>query len=117
MTQKNKIIYATSKYIRMSGYKVRRILNRIKNLSYKEALMVLELLPYRACQPIGQTLKSAAANAEHNYNKNKNLLIIENAYVMEGPRLKRIRPRAQGRAYSITKPTCHIQINVKEILK
>ena len=88
MIQKDKIIYATSKYIRMSGYKVRRVLNHIKNLSYKEALMVLELLPYRACDPIGQTLRSAAANAEHNYDKNKNLLFIENAYVMEGPRFK-----------------------------
>ena len=115
MTEKNKMICATSKYIRMSQHKVRRVLNNIKNLSYKEDLIILELLPYRACDPIGQTLRSAAANAEHNYGKNKNLLFIENAYVTEGPRLKRIRPRAQGRAYSIIKPTCHIHINVKEI--
>jgi len=117
MIQKKKIICATSKYIRMSGHKVRRILNNIKNLSYKEALIILELLPYRACEPIGQTLRSAAANAEHNYGKNKDLLFIEDAYVTEGPKLKRIRPRAQGRAYPIIKPTCHIRINVKEILK
>jgi len=117
MIKKNKVICATSKYIRMSGHKVRRILTHIKNLSYKEALMLLELLPYRACDAIGQTLRSAAANAEHNHGKDKNFLFIETAYVTEGPRLKRIRPRAQGRAYSITKPTCHIRINVKEILK
>jgi len=117
MIQKDKIICATSKYIRMSGYKVRRILNQIKNLPYKEALMVLELLPHRACNPIGQTLRSAASNAEHNYGKNKKILFVKDAYVTEGPRLKRIRPRAQGRAYPIIKPTCHIHINVKEIVK
>lgn len=109
-------VKAITKYIRMSPNKVRRIINQIRGLSYQDALMILEFLPYRAVGPIWQVLHSAAANAQNNFNFDKKKLIIEKIYANEGPKLKRIRPRAQGRAYSILKPTCHITVIVKSII-
>jgi large subunit ribosomal protein L22 len=101
---------AISKYIRMSPNKVRRVLDQIRGKSYKEAVMTLQFMPYRSCKPILQTLKSAAANSEHNYGMDKSLLYISKTYADQGPMLKRFQPRAQGRAYSIHKPSCHITI-------
>ena len=106
-------VKAVARYIRMSPHKVRRVLNQIRGCSYQEALMILEFLPYRAGGPVWQVVYSAAANAENNYNLDKKNLIIEEVYADEGPKLKRIRPRAQGRAYAILKPTCHITVVVK----
>ena len=109
----NKLIKARAKYIRMSPHKVRRVLNQIRGRSYQEALMILEFLPYKAGGPVWQVVHSAAANAANNYNLDKKKLIIEETYADEGPKLKRIRPRAQGRAYKIEKPTCHITVVVR----
>nr|YP_010330170.1 ribosomal protein L22 [Porphyridium aerugineum]UNJ17886.1 ribosomal protein L22 [Porphyridium aerugineum] len=103
---------AISKYIRMSPNKVRRVLDQIRGKEYKEAVMILQFMPYRSCKPILQTLQSAAANAEHNYGMDKSLLCVSQAYADQGPMLKRFQPRAQGRAYSIHKPSCHISIIV-----
>ena len=106
-------VKAVAKYIRMSPHKVRRVLDQIRGRSYQEALMILEFLPYGAGGPVWQVLYSAAANAQNNYNLDKKKLFIDEVYADEGPKLKRIRPRAQGRAYSILKPTCHITVVVK----
>lgn len=111
----NQSVKVTAKYVRISPQKVRRILNQIRGRSYQEALMILEFLPYNASGPVWQVLYSAAANAENNYFLDKKRLVVEQTYADEGPKLKRIRPRAQGRAYSISKPTCHITIVVKEV--
>ena len=107
-------VRAVAKYIRMSPHKVRRVLNQIRGRSYQEALMILEFLPYDAGGPVWQAVHSAAANANNNYSLDKKKLIIEEAFADEGPKLKRIRPRAQGRAYRILKPTCHITVVMKE---
>lgn len=104
---------ATAKYIRMSPSKVRRVLKQLKYLSYQEALMVLEFLPYKSCLPIWQVLQSAAANAQTNLGLKKQDLFISEAYVDKGPILKRFKSRAQGRVYSIHKYTCHITIKVQ----
>jgi large subunit ribosomal protein L22 len=106
-------VKAVAKYIRMSPHKVRRILDQIRGRSYKEALMILEFLPYGAGGPVWEVVYSAAANAKNNYNLDKKKLFIDEVYADEGPKLKRIRPRAQGRAYKILKPTCHITVVVK----
>jgi large subunit ribosomal protein L22 len=108
-------IQAVAKYIRMSPQKIRRVLDQIRGRSYQEALMILEFLPYDAGGPIWQVVHSAAANAKHNYGLDKKKLVIDRAFADEGPKLKRIRPRAQGRAYKILKPTCHITVSVKAI--
>ncbi|NBD14884.1 MAG: 50S ribosomal protein L22 [Cyanobacteria bacterium] len=103
---------AIARYIRMSPHKVRRVLDQIRGRSYREALIILEFMPYRACDPVLKALRSAAANAEHNQGLDRANLIISKAYADGGPTLRRFRPRAQGRAYQIRKPTCHITIAV-----
>ena len=103
---------AVIKRIRMSPTKVRRVINQIRGKSYKEALMLLEFMPYKACGPIWQVIYSAAANAEHNLNLNKEQLYISEAFVNQGPVLRRFRPRAQGQGYGIRKPTCHISVKL-----
>ena len=107
-------VRAEAKYIMMSPHKVRRVLDQIRGRSYREALMILEFLPYDAGGPVWQIVHSVAANAKNNYDLDKKKLIIDEVYANEGPKLKRIRPRAQGRSYKILKPTCHITIVVKE---
>jgi large subunit ribosomal protein L22 len=108
-------VTAVAKYIRMSPHKIRRVLDQIRGRSYQEALMILEFLPYDAGGPIWQVVHSAAANAKHNYGLDKKKLVIDTIFADEGPKLKRIRPRAQGRAYKILKPTCHITVIMKAV--
>jgi large subunit ribosomal protein L22 len=112
----NKDAKAIAKYIRMSPNKVRRVLNQIRGKSYKEALMLLEFMPYSACKPILQVLQSAASNAQNNKGLMKNELIVSKAYADQGPILKRFRPRSQGRGFKIKKPMCHITIFVSQEL-
>jgi large subunit ribosomal protein L22 len=108
-------VKARAKYIRMSPHKIRRVVDQIRGRSYQEALMILEFLPYQAGGPIWQVVHSAAANAKHNYGLDKKKLVINEIFADEGPRLKRIRPRAQGRGYKILKPTCHITVVMTEV--
>lgn len=112
--EESQSVKAVAKYIRMSPHKIRRVIDQIRGRSYQEALMVLEFLPYNASGPIWQVIHSAAANASHNYGLDKKKLVVEEIFADEGPRLKRIRARAQGRAYKILKPTCHITVIMKE---
>ena len=69
----NQLIKAKAKYIRMSPHKIRRVLDQLRGRSYKEALMILEFLPYNASGPIWQVIHSAAANAKHNYGLKKKI--------------------------------------------
>jgi large subunit ribosomal protein L22 len=101
---------AIGKYIRISPTKVRRVLDQIRGRSYQEVLMILEFLPYKACDPIWKVVNSAAANAEHNLNLKRQNLYLKIVFADKGPTLKRIRPRAKGRGYKILKPTCHITV-------
>lgn len=105
-------VKAVAKYVRMSPRKVRRVLDQIRGRTYRDALIMLEFMPYTACEPIIKVLRSAVANAEHNNGFDPVSLIVSEAYADAGPSLKRFRPRAQGRAYQIRKPTCHITIAV-----
>jgi large subunit ribosomal protein L22 len=105
-------VKAIARFIRISAYKVRRVLDQIRGRSYREALIILEFMPYRATEPILKVLRSAAANAEHNAGLDRTQLVITQAYADQGPSLKRFQPRAQGRAYQIRKPTCHITVAV-----
>ncbi|YP_009092343.1 ribosomal protein L22 (chloroplast) [Macadamia integrifolia] len=108
-------VYALGQHIGMSAHKARRVIDRIRGSSYEETLMILELMPYRACYPIFKLIYSAAANASHNRGFNKANLIISKAEVNEGTAMKRLKPRARGRSYSIKRPTCHITIVLKDI--
>ena len=106
----NNEVRAVSKYIRMSPSKVRRVLLQIQGKSYKEALILLEFMPYASCEPIIKVLRSAAANARNNMNLDETELVVKSAFADQGPIMKRFRPRAQGRAYRILKATSHITI-------
>jgi len=108
----SKEVKAIARYIRMSPSKVRRVLDQIRGRSYREALIILEFMPYRACEPIIKVLRSAVANAENNQGLEPSNLVISTAFADGGPTLKRFRPRAQGRAYQIRKRTCHITVAV-----
>lgn len=110
-------VKAVAKYIRMSPRKVRRVLDQIRGKSYRDALIILEFMPYKACEPIIKVLRSAVANAEHNNGLDPAELVISEAFADAGPTLRRFRPRAQGRAYQIRKPTCHITIAVAPSIK
>jgi len=115
MTTRSKIeAKAFLRNVPMSPFKVRRVLDQIRGRSYSEALMILEFMPYRSCQPILKVLSSATANAVHNLGYSKSSLMISQAYVDQGPKMKRFRPRAQGRGFPIQKPTCHIMIGVQQ---
>lgn len=104
---------AVGKHIRMSADKARRVIDTIRGRPYEETLMILELMPYRACETILKIVFSAGANASNNLGLSKSSLVISKAEVNEGRTMKRTRPRAQGRANRILKRTCHITITVK----
>ena len=108
----NNEVRGVSKYIRMSPSKVRRVLRQIQGKSYKDALVLLEFMPYASCEPISKVLRSAAANAQNNMNLDETKLFVKSAFADQGPVMKRFRPRAQGRAYRILKATSHITIVV-----
>nr|YP_009297695.1 ribosomal protein L22 [Hildenbrandia rivularis]AOM67239.1 ribosomal protein L22 [Hildenbrandia rivularis] len=112
VTTNKKKILAIGKYIRISPYKARRVLDQIRGKHYKEALLILEFLPYRCTKLIQNILKSAVANAVNNYSLEKNNLVIEEIFANQGPTFKRLQPRAQGKAFPIRKPTCHISISL-----
>ena len=103
---------AHGRYIRGSVSKVRRVLDQIRGRTYRDALIMLEFMPYRSTGPITKVLRSAVANAEHNLGLDPSSLVISQASADMGPSMKRYRPRAQGRAYQIKKQTCHISIAV-----
>ena len=102
--------HAVAKYIRISPDKVRIVLNIIRGLNYNEAIAVLKHTNKSACEPLIKLVNSAAANAENNMGLNKNDLFIVECFADGGPILKRVRPRAQGRAFRINKRTSHITV-------
>lgn len=103
---------AVGKYLRLSPNKVNRILTQIRGQKYVDAMLILQFMPYKPCYLISKILNSAACNAEHNLKLKKEDLKIQSAFVDKGPIIKRFQPRAQGRAFPIQKPTCHITISV-----
>ena len=112
-TKTSKITCTTIKYSRLSASKTRRILDQIRGKKYQEALLILAFMPYKPCYTIKKILKSGVSNlTTNNY---KDIKIIE-AFANQGPKIKRFQARAQGRAFPINKPTCHITIKLQTIL-
>ncbi|MEH6948532.1 50S ribosomal protein L22 [Peribacillus asahii] len=105
---------AVAKTVRIAARKVRLVADLIRGKQVGEAVAILRLTPKAASPVVEKVLKSAIANAEHNYEMDINNLVVSEAYVNEGPTLKRFRPRAQGRASAINKRTSHITIVVSE---
>ena len=106
---------ATAKvtYVRIAPRKVQIVLDIIRNKPCDEAMAILKHTPKAACEPLAKLLKSAMANAE-NKDMDTTKLYVAECFVGQGPTLKRIRPRAQGRAYRINKKTSHITMVLRE---
>nr|AXU40433.1 ribosomal protein L22 [Gomphogyne cissiformis var. villosa] len=108
-------VYALGQHICMSAHKARRVIDQIRGRSYEETMMILELMPYRACYPILKLVYSAAANASHNMGFNERNLVISKAEVNKSITVKKLKPRARGRSYPIKRSTCSITIVLKNI--
>ena len=93
--------------------KCRRVIDLVRGLPVQDALDILRFDVHAASEPIYKVVASAIANAENNKDLDRRDLVIAQAYVDEGPTLKRFRPRAQGRAYRIRKRTSHITVVVQ----
>jgi len=105
---------AVLRTVRIAPRKVRLVVDLIRGKQVGEAIAILRHTPKTASPVVEKLLKSAIANAEHNYDMDVNNLYIEKVFVDEGPTLKRFRPRAQGRASAINKRTSHITLVVSE---
>jgi large subunit ribosomal protein L22 len=107
-------VSATAKFVRISPRKVRLVTDLIVGRPVEEAAAILRFLPNAAARDVAKVLRSATANAENNFNLTADELHVEAAIANEGPTLKRIRPRAQGRAFQILKRTSHITVSVAD---
>jgi large subunit ribosomal protein L22 len=107
---------ARARYIRVTPMKARRVVDLIRGLPAREALTVLQFAPQAASEPVFKVLASAVANAENNERLDPDTLLVSQAYVDEGPTMKRFRPRAQGRAYRIRKRTSHITVVLESVV-
>ena len=102
------------KFVRISDTKARIVLDQIKGKGVIEAMGILKYSPRYAAEIIEKVLKTAIANAVNNNELDENNLYVADVVANQGPTLKRIRPRAQGRAYRINKKTAHISIYLDE---
>ena len=102
------------KYARISPRKVKIVLDLIRGKDVATAMAILKNTPKSASEYLTKLLRSAVANAENNFNMDVSKLYVSECFVCPGPTLKRIRPRAQGRAFRIDKRTSHVTIAVSE---
>jgi len=105
---------AKAKHLRISARKVRPVADLIRGRRVKEAYAILRAVPQRSTRMIGKVLKSAVANAEHNYSMATEDLVVARICVDEGPTMKRMFPRAQGRADVHRRRTSHITVVVAD---
>ena len=104
---------AVARFVGISASKARRVINLVRGKSVEEALDILRWAPQQASEPVAKVIASAAANAQNNNGLDPATLVVATLYADEGPTAKRIRPRAQGRAYRIRKRTSHITVIVE----
>jgi len=114
-TAERQEVRAVARWVRISPRKARLVTDHIRGRSVPEARTVLAFTPRAAARDIDKVLRSAVANAEANHNLDGDELVVAQAYVDEGPVMKRWRARARGRAARIIKPTCHITIVLSEV--
>lgn len=105
---------AVATHIRIAPRKIRIVIDLIRGKSIGEAFAILKFTPKVGSEVVEKVLKSAVANAEHNYDMNVDNLYVAAAYVDQGPTLKRIHPRSRGQAFKILKRTSHVTVIVKE---
>ncbi len=100
--------------VRIAPRKVQIVLDLIRGKDTDTAMAILRYTPKAACEHLEKLLKSAIANADHNFNMDVNNLYVAECFVCPGPIMKRIRPRAQGRAFRVFKRTSHVTLVLKE---
>ncbi len=105
---------AVLRYARISPRKVKIVIDLIRNKSVAEAIGIINNTPKAASEYLIKLLNSAIANATNNHNMDAEKLYVAEVFANPGPILKRIMPRAQGRAFRIRKRTSHITIVLKE---
>jgi large subunit ribosomal protein L22 len=104
---------AVARFVRVSPTKARRVIDLVRGKSVTEALDILRWAPQAASEPVAKVIASAAANAQNNNGLDPSTLVVATVYADGGPTAKRIRPRAQGRAFRIRKRTSHITVIVE----
>ncbi|ORW24707.1 50S ribosomal protein L22 [Mycolicibacter nonchromogenicus] len=104
---------AKARFVRVSASKARRVINLVRGKSVSDALDILRWAPQQASLPVAKVIASAAANAQNNDGLDPSTLVVASVYADEGPTAKRIKPRAQGRAYRIRRRTSHITVVVE----
>ena len=107
-------VKATAKTVRVTSRKGKLVMDLIRGKDVKEALAILKFTPNRAAEIITKVVKSAAANATHNFQLDEEKLYIKACYANEGVTLKRFLPRAKGSASALNKRTSHITVVVEE---
>lgn len=105
---------AIARYVRISPRKVKFVADLVRGKDVNEALAILKFTPKNGAEKLEKVLKSALANAENNFDMDRDNLYVAEVYANEGPTIKRFRPRAQGRAFMIRKRTSHIGVVLKE---
>jgi large subunit ribosomal protein L22 len=104
---------AVARYVGISASKARRVIDLVRGKSVEQALDILRWAPQQASEPVAKVIASAAANAQNNEGLDPATLVVATIHADEGPTAKRIRPRAQGRAFRIRKRTSHITVIVE----
>jgi large subunit ribosomal protein L22 len=104
---------AKARFVRISPTKARRVIDLVRGKSVADALDILRWAPQSASEPVAKVIASAAANAQNNDGLDPSTLVVATIHADEGPTAKRIRPRAQGRAFRIRKRTSHITVIVE----
>ncbi|HWP97429.1 MAG TPA: 50S ribosomal protein L22 [Syntrophomonadaceae bacterium] len=105
---------AIARYLRVSPFKARQVANLLRGKDVKEAIGILRYINKKAAPLINKVLKSAVANAEHNFDMDSDALFVAEIYINEGPTIKRMQPRAYGRADVRRHRTSHITVVLKE---
>ena len=105
---------AVAKYIRIAPRKLRIVINLIRGKSVNEAFAILKFTPKVGSEVIEKVLRSAVANAEHNFDMNVDKLVFSIAFVGQGPTMKRTHPRSRGQVFKILKRSSHVTVAVSE---
>ena len=108
-------VKSTAKTVRYTPRKVRLVLDLVRGKSVEEALAILQFMPNHAATAVAKAVKSAAANATHNFQLNADSLYVKECYANEGVVMKRFMPRAKGNAAQILKRTSHITVVVSDV--
>ena len=105
---------AIARYVRIAPRKLRIVIDLIRGKAVGEAFAILKHTPKVGSEVIEKVLRSAVANAEHNYDMNVDNLIVSSCFIDQGPTMKRIHPRSRGQAFKILKRSSHATVAVKE---